>query len=92
MMEALFASLGTLLVVAGYMLVKRMARSNCAINSGCLKCTSPAIELAKKQTERLDEIWDKLKQVHPELQGAPPPTLIEVLHPATNEEKKSDNN
>ena len=65
-MEALLASLGTLLVVAGYMIVKRMARSKCDIKSGCLHCKSPAVELQKQHTQRLDEIFEMLKQVHPE--------------------------
>ena len=68
-MEALLASLGTLLVVAGYMLVKRLARSRCQVDSGCMQCDSPAVELAKKHTERLDEIFEMIKQVRPELQA-----------------------
>ena len=65
MEEGLIASLGTLLVVAGYMLVKRMSRSNCAVDSGCLQCDSPAIELQKKQTERLDELFEMIKKITP---------------------------
>ena len=91
-MEALLASLGTLLVVAGYMIVKRLARSNCAVDSNCLKCESPAIELAKKQTERLDEIFEMLKRVDPESQEVLPPRLVEVLDPTTIEARKDGNN
>ena len=98
-MEALLISLGTLLVVAGYMIVKRMARSNCAINSGCLQCDSPAVELAKqhtelakKHTERLDELFEMIKQITPQ-QGPVSPISLTPDHfaidrPTTSEGKR----
>ena len=62
-MEALIAGGGTLLVVFGYMLVKKISKSRCAMDSGCLTCESPAIELAKKHTERLDNLFDIIKRL-----------------------------
>ena len=98
MIEALIAGLGSLLVVAGYMLVKKFARSRCAIDhcSGCFTCESPEVELQKKHTERLDQMFEIIRQIVPQI---PPPegtslgspvthTLeqIEVSHPTTNGE------
>ena len=91
-MEALLASLGTLLVVAGYMIVKRLSRSNCAVDSNCLKCESPAIELAKKQTERLDKIWDIIQQLSPADLKDQHPNLSEVMDPTTIEVMKDSGN
>ena len=64
-MEAFLASLGTLFVVAGYMVVKRMRASSCSVDNGCLQCESPAIELQKQQTERIDEIFEMIKRLKP---------------------------
>ena len=62
-MEALAASAGTLAVVAGYVLVKRFRRSTCHSNSGCCEFNSPALELARQQTERLDKQHGKLEEI-----------------------------
>ena len=91
-MEALLASLGTLLVVAGYMLVKRLARSRCQVDSGCMQCDSPAVELAKKHTERLDEIFEMIKQVRPELREDPVLAQTEEWNPTTIEVAKEGSN
>ena len=94
-MEALFASAGTLGIVCGYMIVKRLARSTCVIEkcSGCFSCESSAIELVKKQTERLDELYVMVKQIaHPEDRDPPSPVRIAVDNPTTIEGKKVYNN
>ena len=67
MIEALIAGLGSLLVVAGYMLVKKFARSRCAIDhcSGCFTCESPEVALQKKHTERLDQMFEIIRQIVP---------------------------
>ena len=65
-MEALAASGATLLIVAGYALIKRFRRSRCHSNSGCMECDSPGIELQKQQSERLDAIFELLKKTEPE--------------------------
>ena len=88
-MEALFASAGTLAIVCGYMLVKRLARSKCVIEkcSGCFSCESSAVDLVKKQTERLDELYEMVKNIAPHQvhQGVPPPVRIGVENPTTTE-------
>ena len=98
MIEALIAGLGSLLVVAGYMLVKKFARSRCAIDhcSGCFTCESPEVELQKKHTERLDQMFEIIRQIVPHvppLEGtslesprAHTPAPFEVSHPTTNGE------
>ena len=95
MSGALIAGLGTLLVVAGYMVVKKFGRSRCAVDhcSGCLTCESPAVELQKKQTERLDELFQMIKQIAPHTGEADlgiPVTRVpeppEVARPTTNGE------
>ena len=68
-MEALAASGATLLIVAGYALIKRFRRSRCHTDSGCMECESPADELQKQQSERLDAIFELLKKTEPEGPG-----------------------
>ena len=68
-MEALAASGGTLLIVAGYMIVRRFRASSCHSDSGCCQFDSPAIELAKKQTERLDDHAGQLAEILIMLRG-----------------------
>ena len=89
-MEALIAGGGTLLVVFGYMLVKKISKSRCAMDSGCLTCESPAIELAKKHTERLDNLFDIIKKLDRDRPDPRPKVLSEVRVEATTEEKKVD--
>ena len=62
-MEALAASGGTLLVVIGYVVVKRCRSSTCHADSGCCEITSPALEIAKQQTERLEKHDLKLEEI-----------------------------
>jgi len=64
-MEALAASGATLLIVVGYALIKRFRRTRCHSDSGCMECDSPAVELQKKNTERLDQIFEILKKTEP---------------------------
>ena len=89
-MEALIAGGGTLLVVFGYMLVKKISKSRCAMDSGCLTCESPAIELAKKHTERLDNLFDIIKKLDRDRPDPRPKVLSEVRVEATTGEKKVD--
>ena len=63
-MEVFLASVGTLAVVLGYTLVKRLRRSNCRGTSGCLECDSPAIELHKENTSRLQEQSQKIDELY----------------------------
>ena len=79
-MEALAASGATLLIVAGYALIKRFSRTHCHTDSGCMECDSPAVELQKQQTERIDQIFEMLKQT------APGPELRADLSPGNLEE------
>ena len=86
MMEALAASGATLLIVAGYALIKRLRRSHCHTNSGCMECDSPGIELQKKQTQRIDQIFEFLKITKPH--EVRDPEFLEVPAPEKGEPKK----
>ena len=59
---ALMSGLGTLVIAIGYIVVKRFSRSNCASHTACCECESPAVTLARENTERLDKIIDKLEK------------------------------
>jgi hypothetical protein len=62
-MEALAASGGTLLIVVGYVIVKRCRLSTCHADSGCCEIMSPALEIAKQQTDRLEKHDSKLEEI-----------------------------
>jgi len=65
-MEAgLIATLGSVGVLFGYMVVKKLSRSRCHSDSGCIQCDSPAVELAKENTKRLDNIAELIMQLSP---------------------------
>ena len=66
-MQAIIAGAGALTVLFGYMVVKKVARSKCVVEkcSGCLSCESPAVQLAKKQTERLDDLYTIISKLKP---------------------------
>jgi len=85
-MEAFAASAGTLAIVIGYVIVKRCRRSECQADSGCFKITSPALELAKQQTERLEKQDLQLKQILIMLAGEGP-ELLAALKANPAEEK-----
>ena len=88
-MEALAASAGTLAIVIGYVVVKRCRSSECQADSGCFKITSPALELAKQQTERLEKQDFKLEQILVMLAGDKGPELLAALKANPAEEKKA---
>ena len=98
MESALLGSLGTLGIFAGYALVKRFSRSNCHGNSGCLECDSPAIEMQKQQTERIDSLYDMIKKLQPDVEQGPvsPNRLLTAPYVdnrvSTKEVVKVDNN
>ena len=87
-MEALIAGGGTLLVVFGYMLVKKIARSRCAVDSGCITCESPAVELQKKTTDRLDDLFEMVKKLDPEILEIPSANLLEDNVVTTTSKRK----
>ena len=68
---ALASAGGTLAVALGYVLLKRCRRSNCRSHTQFCDCDSPAVELAKQQTERLEHIIEILRKSQAE--GQPPP-------------------
>mgnify|MGYP000380245734 CR=1 FL=1 len=74
-MEAVLAGAGTLAVVFGYMIIKKIAKSRCAVDSGCLTCESPAVEMAKQHTERLDSLFEMVKKLEPHPVPASPESL-----------------
>ena len=86
-MEAFAASAGTLVIVIGYVIVKRCRNSDCQADSGCFKITSPALELAKQQTERLEKQDLKLEQILVMLAGDKGPALLNALKANPDEEK-----
>ena len=53
---ALYSALGSLVVALGYVLVKRLSRSNCESHTDCCECSSPALELQKEHTGRLENL------------------------------------
>ncbi len=73
---AIYSGIGTLVVALGYVAIKRLARSNCSSHTQCCDCESPAVELAKKQTERLDELLNMLKEVRPPDREGQPESLV----------------
>ena len=87
-MEAFAASAGTLAIVVGYVIVKRCKNSDCQADSGCFKITSPALELAKQQTERLKEQDLKLEQILVMLGAEKGQELLASLKEDQIEEKK----
>jgi hypothetical protein len=87
-MEAIAASAGTLAIVIGYVIVKRCRNSECQADSGCFKITSPALELAKKHTERLEKQDFKLEQILIMLAGDNGPELLTSLKEGPVEESK----
>ena len=93
-MEALIAGGGTLLVVFGYMLVKKISRSRCAVDSGCITCESPAVELQKKTTERLDDLFEMVKRLEPDqeiLEHLSADRLEDNVVTTTSKRKECDN-
>ena len=58
---ALYSGAGTLIVALSYVMIKRLARSNCSSHTKCCDCESPAVELAKKQTERIEHLIEIIK-------------------------------
>ena len=77
-MEAIIAAVGTAGVVFAYVIIKKIARSKCVVEkcSGCLSCESPAVELAKKQTERIEELYTIISRLKP--------GPVSLEHPALN--------
>ena len=67
-MQAFIAGAGALGVLFGYMIVKKIARSKCVLEkcSGCLSCESPAIQMAKKQTERIEDLYTIISRLVPD--------------------------
>ena len=58
---ALYSAGGTLAVAIGYVILKRCRSSNCVSHTRFCDCESPALELQKKQTERLEVIMEMLR-------------------------------
>ena len=65
MESGLVAALGSVGVLLGYVVVKKLSRSRCHSDSGCIQCDSPAVELAKENTKRLDNIAELIAQLSP---------------------------
>ena len=57
----LYSAIGTLVVGIGYVILKRCRSSNCTSHTKFCDCESPAVELQKKQTERLEHIIEMLR-------------------------------
>ena len=67
----LVSGLSTFVVGLSYIILKRLARSNCASHNSCFECESPAVQLAdlkRHTTERLDKIMLEIRELKPEPQ------------------------
>ena len=56
---------GTLLVMLGYVIIKRLRRSRCSSHTSCCDCESPELKLQKEQTIRIDEIMKYINKLQP---------------------------
>jgi hypothetical protein len=84
-MEAVAGGGAALLILAGYAILKRFRRSNCHSTTGFCECDSPAIELAREVTVRIDQQEEQLKQLIHMLQGQAPPTSLHEEEGSTSE-------
>ena len=75
---ALYSAGGTLAVALGYVLLKRCRTSNCRSHTRFCDCDSPALVLARQQTERLEHIIEMLRNPaeDPEPHKDPPAVQI----------------
>ena len=62
-MEAVAGGGVALLVLSGYALLKRFRRSTCHSTNSCCEIDSPADEIQRAQTERIDKQEEKLTQI-----------------------------
>jgi hypothetical protein len=60
---------GTLLIMLGYVIVKRLRGSRCSTHTACCDCESPELKLQKEQTIRIDEIMQIINQLNPKKQA-----------------------
>ena len=60
------SGLGTLAVMVGYVLVKRLRRSRCASHTSLCDCESPELKLQKENTIRIDELLQIILKLDPE--------------------------
>ena len=69
---------GTLLVMLGYVIIKRLRTSRCSSHTKCCDCESPELKLQREQTIRIDEIMEyinKLQPAVPDLENPAPPKV-----------------
>jgi iron only hydrogenase large subunit-like protein len=57
----LVAGLTSAAVLMVYMLIKKISRSQCHSDSGCIQCDVPTIELAKENTQRVEKLEDLIR-------------------------------
>jgi len=50
-------------VLLGYVIVKKISRSHCHSDSGCIECDTPAVEVQRENTTRIEKTEDLLKQL-----------------------------
>jgi len=43
-------------VLFGYVIVKKIARSHCHSDSGCIECDTPAVEVQRENTTRIENM------------------------------------
>jgi hypothetical protein len=65
METGIVAALGSVVVLLGYAIIKKISRSRCHSDSGCIQCDTPAIDIARENTKRLDSIADLIMQLNP---------------------------
>jgi hypothetical protein len=78
----ILSGLGTLLVMLGYVIVKRLRQSRCSSHTSCCDCESPELKLQKEHTLRIDEILQYINKLQPDPESPEPPkeeTVVTAL-------------
>ena len=86
MSALLLSGLGTLAVMIGYVIVKRLRRSRCASHTKLCDCESPELKLQKENTIRIDELMQIIMKTTPADPENPEPLTkdtAEVLESTT---------
>jgi iron only hydrogenase large subunit-like protein len=65
----LVAGLTSAGILTLYMLIKKISKSQCHSDSGCIQCDVPTVEIAKQNTERVERLEDLIRSLQV---GAPP--------------------
>jgi len=70
MESGLIAALGSVCVLLGYTIIKKISRSRCHSDSGCIQCDT-AVQMVKQNSQRLDNITELIMQLAPQKAVSP---------------------